>query len=190
MTPSASPLFLAGLVHFLGPAALLTADQPARVIAEAPATVYWPGDGYSGGTVGCPAASLRLYGTRRLTVARRRALDRDGLHVVAMRAELAPCGAVVAIEHEGTGLVAHGIVLDRGPYSCYRGQRRITALRCQPGWERKSFADLPPSMARELGHTGLDRVIVRLVDPLARSPGCVAAGACASVRRSRSRSAP
>lgn len=137
-------------------------NAPCAREVRGTATVYWTGDPTgTGARVGCPAEALRRYGTRDLSEVRRRAFDRDGLYVVAMRAELAPCGALVVVEHEGTGRTARGIVLDRGPYSCYMGTQRVTALRCQPGWKRKSIADLPLSMAKELGHAGLDRVIVR-----------------------------
>ena len=131
-----------------------------RLLARGLASVYSPGDGYSGDVVGCPAVTLRLYGTRRLTVARRRALARDGLHVIAMRQELAPCGAIVEVQHGATGRSATAIVLDRGPSSCYSSRRRITRLKCPPGWLRKTIADLPPALTRLIGHDGLDLVTV------------------------------
>ena len=74
---------------------LLASPAPPEFIAAGDATTYSPGDKLGGGNrTGCPAASLKMYGTRKLITARRRAF-KDGLFVVALPPEYRLCGAWV-----------------------------------------------------------------------------------------------
>jgi hypothetical protein len=73
------------------------------------------------------------------------------------------CGSVVLVYMPRTGKTATCTVIDRGPYGAmYRGKWVLKTSRKQPGrW--RGIIDLGPAVAKQLEHTGLERVkILRL----------------------------
>lgn len=128
------------------------------------ATVYaYPGDAMGGsGRAGCPAEALRRYGRRRLADLRRLALERDGLHVIAMRHPVR-CG--LEVEVRARGRKARAVVLDRGPFGqLCPGQSWSWALALKPGCRWRGVADLPCDLARFLlpGRGCVRRGVVRI----------------------------
>lgn len=109
------------------------------------ATTYPPDCDGCTGLAGCPGVTLARYGTRDLATARERALARDGLHLIAMRHEDAPCGALVTVR--GQGREALAMVADHGPHGqvgpdgAWRASRLLA-----PGYRWRGIADLPPAL--------------------------------------------
>ena len=110
------------------------------------ATTYWPGDpDGTGRIVGCPAVTLARYGTRDLATARKRAWERDGLHLIAMRRADVPCGAVVTVR--GQGREAQAMVADHGPHGQVGpGGAWRSGLHLTPRHRWRGIADLPPAL--------------------------------------------
>ena len=118
------------------------------------ATIYFPGDASgTGSNLACVGAARRILGRTTL-----RASD----FVIATRGKRRPfaCGQRVRITNQRTGLSVYAWKLDTGPWSCYRGDRRITALKCPDTWHRRSMVDLTPAVAAAIRHNGYERVVV------------------------------
>lgn len=111
--------------------------------------------------MGCPAEALRRYGSRSLAVVRQRAMERDGLYVVAMRAPVR-CGALLVVE--GRGRREWAIKIDAGPWGQSRGREWRWGIRLLPGWRWRGIVDLPCDLARLVlpGRGCVRRGIVRI----------------------------
>lgn len=135
---------------------LLSHVLPSAPILRGPSTVYWLGDGYNNGKLGCTAAAKRHLGHDRL---------RDELPIVATRGKRKPiaCGDLVLVTNLRTNLSTLARKLDTGPWSAYRDGERITCLDCPPGWRRRSMVDLSRAVAAAIGHDGYDPIEVRKV---------------------------
>lgn len=137
----------------LGHAPALPARLPP-VRVSGVATVFYPGDGQSGDTLGCVRAARRLLGSARFV---------PGLPVIAMRpGEGPPCGTRIVVEHARTRLRTVAFRLDAGPFgaTCPEGRRVVRgALPDGCVWCR--VADLTRHVARQIGHDGRDPVNLR-----------------------------
>lgn len=108
-----------------------------------------PGDRWAGGRMRCQ----RLMSP----AAYRRALPYGVAH------RRYPCGTELAIYDARTGRSSRGVVLDAGPWGAiHRGRWRIKRSEREPGRWRGVLDVLPP-VARRLGLTGLDPVVLRVL---------------------------
>lgn len=161
--------------------------KPSRLLLEGRATVFAPGDGASGATVGCPGAALRGHGTSGF-----RALLAAGVPVVATRykGKLRPrCGERVVVESVRTGLRTEAVKLCVGPFGmcvesaaappgrghphgkCRTNELRVVARGADPYGEREQLSgrwisdvDLTPAVCAAIACDGWDRVRLYAVE--------------------------
>jgi len=146
---------MAKLLELLLALGLLGSPLPP-VRATGVGTVYWRGDGQSGGHVGCVRQARRLLGTNEF---------HDDLPIIATRA-VPRCGTFVVVEHVRTGRHTPAVKLDFGPFGCEMpdGGREVVVRSggCRErGGRRLAIADLTRRVAREIG-AKLGRTRIRL----------------------------